>query len=61
MKVKKVTISKKIETSKTFSYQLPGVVLSFTLNVDNFDQLEAYKVLLDEAQKDVQEILESRE
>lgn len=56
----KPTIEKKQETNKQFSYRNDAVklYLQFTLNIDNSKELRAYKDLLNEAIKDLDEEIE---
>lgn len=56
MSKKKAT--REISTSKQFTYQNDGVVLSFTLNIDNTSQLSKFKVLLGLALEDIESLLE---
>lgn len=52
-------ISTNIKTSKSFDYQLNGVSLTFSLNVDSIEELTAFKSLLQKALDDVAKIEES--
>lgn len=49
-------IEKKITTKKDFSYKKDGCVLTFTLNVDSNEELNAFKECLLEAISDIKKI-----
>ena len=57
MAIKCDIFTKSIITRKEFSYSKKGVNLNFTLRVDNSSELKPFKSLLEEAVKDIDEIL----
>ena len=57
MASKNVSLIKSLITRKEFSYSKKGVNLNFTLQVDNSSDLKSFKSCLEEAAKDIEEIL----
>ena len=49
-----------IISKRTFSYEKTGVSLSFTLNLNNKEEMTKFKELLEKAVQDVQEALERK-
>ena len=50
-------ITKSLIARKEFSYSKKGTTLNFTLRVDNSSELKSFKSCLEEAIKDIDEIL----
>jgi len=48
-------LKKNITTTRQFSYEIDGSTLSFTLNIDNKKQVDAFRKCLKEALKDIKE------
>ena len=57
MAISKQSFSKSFIKKQEFSYNKNGTNLSFTLRVDNSSELKSFKVCLEEAIKDIEEIL----
>lgn len=52
-------ITKNIINRKEFNYSKKGVNLSFTLRIDNSSELRPFKECMEEAVKDLDEIIKS--
>lgn len=48
---------KETHSYRTFSYTRDSINLNFTLNMDNYESLLNFKILLDEAKKDIDNLL----